>query len=88
MPKTTEPTDSEQFSVSLPREAIRVMMLLKGKGLYGTTRGAIARTLIAFHAAHGRPYEVPPGIEGPLRKALEDKIAECQAALTALEAET
>jgi hypothetical protein len=46
MPKTKEPTDSEQFSVSLPREAIRVMMQLKGKGLYGTTRGAIARTLI------------------------------------------
>ena len=46
MPKTTEPTDSKQFSVSLPEEAIRVMMQLKGKGLYGTSRGAIARTLL------------------------------------------
>lgn len=46
MPKTTEPTDSVQFSVSLPEEALSVMMQLRGKGLYGTTRGAIARALI------------------------------------------
>jgi len=46
MPKTTEPTHSEQISVTLPQEAIRVMMQLKGKGLYGTTRGAVARILI------------------------------------------
>jgi hypothetical protein len=46
MPQTTEPTDSTQISVTLPNEALRLMMTLKGKGLYGTSRGQIARTLI------------------------------------------
>jgi hypothetical protein len=46
MPKTTQPTDTEQLSVTLPREAVRLMMQLKGVGLYGTTRGEIARSLI------------------------------------------
>lgn len=46
MPKTTEPTDTIKFSVTLPIEAVRLMMTLKGAGLYGTTRGEIARALI------------------------------------------
>ena len=46
MPRTVEPTETEQFSVTLPKEAVRVMMQLKGVGLYGTTRGEIARSLI------------------------------------------
>lgn len=39
---------------------------------------------IAIAAAHGRSYDMPPGIEKPLRKALEAKIAECQAGLEVL----
>ncbi len=46
LPKTREPTESTQFSVTLPNEALRQLMMLKGKGLYGSTRGEIARTLI------------------------------------------
>lgn len=40
---------------------------------------------IAYHAAHGLPYEMPPIDIAILRKRLDAKVAECADALIALE---
>jgi hypothetical protein len=42
---------------------------------------------IAYHAAHSLPYDVPEGIETPLRQALAAKIEQCRQALELLEAD-
>lgn len=40
---------------------------------------------IAYANAHEKPYDMPPGLEEPLRQALAAKMAACAEALLALD---
>lgn len=46
MPPTRAPTDTESFTITLPRQALAMIEKLKDVGLYGTNRGEICRALI------------------------------------------
>jgi Arc/MetJ-type ribon-helix-helix transcriptional regulator len=46
MPRTRNEKDTEQISVTLPVRVLEIMERLRGVGLYGTTRGEVARALI------------------------------------------
>ena len=46
MPKKLGNGDTDQFSVTLPVKAIEMMEELIGSGLFGSSRGEVARNLI------------------------------------------
>jgi hypothetical protein len=46
MPRKIDPTETLQFSITLPAQAIDMIKQLEPLGLHGSSRGEIARKLI------------------------------------------
>jgi hypothetical protein len=46
MPRKTEPSETLQFSITLPAQAVQMIKQLVALGLHGSSRGEIARKLI------------------------------------------
>ena len=46
MPRKIGKTETVQFSITLPAEAVELMRKLENTGLYGSSRGEVARELI------------------------------------------
>jgi len=46
MPKKTTPAETDEFSITLPKQAIEMIYQLIPTGLFGTSRGEVARNLI------------------------------------------
>jgi hypothetical protein len=46
MPSKKAPSDTEQFSITLPRQAIQMIEQVRLTGLYGDSRGEITRRLV------------------------------------------
>lgn len=46
MPRKVGPSDTAQFSITLPSQAVAMMKELETSGLYGSSRAEVARGLI------------------------------------------
>ena len=46
MPRKAGPSDTAQFSITLPAQAVAMMKELEASGLYGSSRAEVARGLI------------------------------------------
>jgi hypothetical protein len=52
MPRKIGRSRTVQFSITLPQQAVEMMRRLEGTGLFGSTRGEVARELILAHLRH------------------------------------